>query len=81
MLPPCSCFKRLCKHYEGIKESTNPERSPKHICQAFPNGIPHEIIAGRDEHLRSLAGQLNKIAYERASSYAEMEMFKPKRGF
>jgi hypothetical protein len=81
MLPACSCFNRLCKYYEGVEESNNLERSPKHICRAFPNGIPDEITAGRDEHSRPLARQLNNIVYEGASSYAEVEMFKSKRGF
>ena len=81
MVSACSCFKRMCKYYEGIKESNNPEPSGKHICKAFPNGIPDEITAGRDEHLRPLPGQLKNIVYDGASSYAEVEMFKSKRRF
>jgi hypothetical protein len=34
-----------------------------------------------DDHLTIRPGQGNKIIYEPASSYAEMEMFKSKRGF
>jgi hypothetical protein len=71
----------MCKHYRGIMESNNPEGSGKHICTAFPNGIPGEILSGRNEHSQSMLGQNSIEVYERASNYAEMEMFKPKRGF
>ena len=81
MRPVCNCFKRLCKHYKGIKESNNPERAGKRICKAFPEGIPDEILSGRNEHSVSMPGQDKIEIYERASSYVEMEMFKPKRGF
>ena len=81
MFSACSCFKRMCKHFEGIMESNGPERPGKHICKAFPEGIPDEILSGRNEHSVSMPGQDNIEIYERASSYVEMEMFKPKRGF
>ena len=61
--------------------SKDPEQPGKHICQAFPQGIPDEIPAGKNDHLKPMPGQNNPVVYERASSYAEMEMFKTKRGF
>ena len=70
----CNCFKRMCKHYGGHEDG-------KHICKAFQKGIPKEITSGMDVHLTIFPGQGNKIIYEAASSYAEMEMFKSKRGF
>jgi len=70
----CPCFERMCKHYNGI-EAAN------HICRAFQKGIPYEIISGVDEHLSPILGQENNIVFEKARSYADMEMFKPKRGF
>jgi hypothetical protein len=73
----CSCFIRMCRHYEGIEDS-NPEASAKHICKAFPKGIPDEIVMGENDHLISIPGQISDEVYERASDYAEMQMFKPK---
>jgi hypothetical protein len=64
----------MCKHYGGLEAA-------KHVCRAFQKGIPNEITAGRDDHVTIRLGQGNKIIYEQASSYAEMEMFKSKRGF
>jgi len=81
MLTACSCFNRMCKFYEGMEESNNPGRPGKHICKAFPKGIPDEIVTGKNEHLASMPGQNNNKVFERASSYAQMEMFKSKRGF
>jgi hypothetical protein len=68
----CNCFKRMCRHYGGFVRV-------QHVCIAFPKGIPDEIITGENEHLTALPGQENVISYERAGSYVEMEMFKPKR--
>jgi hypothetical protein len=33
-------------------------------CQAFPNGIPREILDGSDEHKEPLEGQENEIVFE-----------------
>lgn len=70
----CICFKRMCRHYNGIEAT-------KHVCRAFQKGIPCEITTGVDEHSSPIPGQENTIVYEQARNYAEMEMFKPKRGF
>ncbi len=80
MLTACSCFKRMCKHYEGILESDNPKRDGKHVCKAFPNGIPEDIVTGKNEHSAIVPLQNNNEIYERARSYAEMELYKSKRG-
>jgi hypothetical protein len=71
MLREFSCFKRMCRHYGGFGRV-------QHVCNAFPKGIPDEIITGENEHLTALPGQINGIIYERASKYVEMEIFKPK---
>ena len=70
----CICFKRMCRHFDG-------KAGKGYVCKAFPAGIPGEITSGKEEHLAPLPGQTNQIAYERAKSYSEMEMFKSKRGF
>jgi len=72
MLKDCSCFKRMCRHYGGFG-------GVQHVCNAFPKGIPDEIIIGENEHLAALPEQINGIIYEQAGSYSEMEMFRPKR--
>lgn len=74
MSASCNCFKRMCRHYGGLEAA-------KHVCKAFQKGIPDEITAGMDDHSTTRPGQGNKKIYEPASSYAEMEMFKSKRGF
>ena len=81
MLTACSCFRKMYKHYEGIMESDNPDRSGKHICKAFPNGIPDEIFSGRNDHSVPMPAQESVEVYEHAGNYSEMEMFRPKRGF
>ena len=72
MLSDCSCFKRMCRCYGGFG-------GVQHVCNAFPKGIPDEIITGENEHLTALPEQINDIIYERAGSYVEMEMFRPTR--
>ncbi len=34
------------------------------FCNAFPNGIPSEIIDGLNEHTKPLEGQDNNIIFE-----------------
>jgi hypothetical protein len=79
MLASANCFTRMCKHYGGVKPLEKSDRMVKHVCTAFPQGIPDEIINGANEHLMALSGQKNGIIFERASNYAEMELFKPRQ--
>jgi hypothetical protein len=67
ILPPI-CSHRKCKHYRGItgSEDTYDERS---FCDAFPNGIPEEILAGVNLHETPLAGQQNNIVYEKEQGW------------
>lgn len=51
MLKEPNCFKRLCKHYEGVvllREAD--ESSETHVCPAFPEGIPTDITYGKNLH-------------------------------
>jgi hypothetical protein len=36
-------------------------------CKAFPEGIPDEILEGKDKHLKPLPGQKNGIVFSPAS--------------
>lgn len=33
-------------------------------CQAFPDGIPHQIVSGEIEHIKPLSDQDNNIVFE-----------------
>lgn len=46
------CFK--CKHFREFKGG----------CDAFPDGIPDEIVSGENQHLKPLPDQKNNIIFE-----------------
>ena len=46
------CFK--CKHFRRLEGG----------CDAFPDGIPDEIISGENEHSKPLSFQTNDIVFE-----------------
>ena len=46
------CFK--CKHFRRFEGG----------CDAFPAGIPDEIISGENEHSKPLSFQTNDIVFE-----------------
>ena len=46
------CFK--CKHFRRFEEG----------CDAFPEGIPDEIISGNNNHSKPLPNQNNKVVFE-----------------
>ena len=41
-----------CKHRKNL------------TCDAFPNGIPEEILKGENNHLKPLVNQKNDIVFE-----------------
>lgn len=43
----------ICKNYLGDL-----------TCQAFPNGIPNEILIGENDHSKPLPEQANDIVFE-----------------
>lgn len=47
----CSAYK--CKHYMG---AYGPPDDPVFVCEAFPKGIPEEILSGSNRHLTSYGG-------------------------
>lgn len=70
MLDESKCQKRKCVHYLGVKNDAkendfaNPEVGERHVCVAFPDGIPNKIAFGNDLHTKPVKGD-NGIQYER----------------
>jgi hypothetical protein len=63
MLPEPNCFRRRCVHYIGVFQKEGDEKTERHICRAFPNGIPTEIAFGENLHAAPYPGD-NGIQYE-----------------
>jgi hypothetical protein len=65
MLIEPNCYKRQCKHYQGIKWLGEEESTEVNYCPAFPQDIPQEIAYGPNEHETPCCGQENEIVYEK----------------
>ena len=65
MLIESACYKRKCSQYLGISQPDQTELSEVHYCLAFPDGIPYEISAGENDHLKPFKDQDNEIVYEK----------------
>ena len=63
MLGPCKCYDRKCIYYQGIKQPDETEMTETDYCDAFPDGIPYEIVSGKNLHSEPLPGQNNDIVY------------------
>lgn len=63
MIREANCHKRRCRHYEGLKRDGEPEGNERHVCAAFPDGIPESIAFGFDLHMSPVPGD-NGIRYE-----------------
>lgn len=69
------CYERMCKHFAGVTQSDQTEKTEVNVCSAFPEGIPNEIAYGENEHISPVDGD-NGILFEKVSSYEDMEFFK-----
>lgn len=56
MLSAAACFKRRCSRYLGVSQPQGTESGERHVCEAFPDGIPSSIVLGEDKHLRPMKG-------------------------
>lgn len=71
MLVESKCSERKCVHYIGVRSDSesddheNPEKNERHVCRAFPKGIPDVIAFGKNLHLKPVVGD-HGIQYERA---------------
>lgn len=65
MLSEPRCWTRGCKHYTGVIQPDGTELTEVNACEAFPKGIPDEIVYGDNLHRKPLDGQGNNIVFER----------------
>ena len=67
MLLTPECWKRRCKHLQGVisdnESDSNPEENERNVCDAFPDGIPDEIAYGDNPHTSPFPGD-NGIQFE-----------------
>lgn len=56
------CWLRLCVNYIGVNDED------VHICRAFPDGIPHDILCGNNPHLDPYPGD-SGIHFEKDITY------------
>jgi hypothetical protein len=61
MIKRPACYARVCKHLRGVVG--DDEEGQRVTCAAFPDGIPDEILDGRNLHLESYPGD-HDIQYE-----------------
>ena len=47
------CHRENCQWFRGI---VGPTEDPVFVCEAFPLGIPEEILSGENEHREPVAG-------------------------
>ena len=64
MLLEPNCVKRNCGHYAGVDQPDGTESSERHVCLAFPSGIPDRIAYGNDLHLVIAADQVGEVVFE-----------------
>jgi hypothetical protein len=65
MIDEPNCRKRECKHYIGIIQPDDTERSERPACSAYPDGIPEDIAFGNSLHKNPRKDQNNKIVFEK----------------
>jgi hypothetical protein len=59
----CSCYNRHCKFFENVKQDNEDESTERFVCTAFPDGIPAEIVEGKNLHIKPTKEQENDIVF------------------
>src|SRR4029079_9870358 len=94
MLLPSECWRRGCKHFRGVDQSADPNRgipegtelTERYDCDAFPEGIPHEITTGENLHLEPYQPSLehpegdHNIQFEMDEKLSNEELFRRQFG-
>lgn len=65
MLSEPECYKRKCKHFQGVSDADEEYQVP--ICKAFPDGIPADIAYGNNPHTTPYPGD-GGITYEESKA-------------
>jgi len=65
MLPEPKCYKRKCKYYLGVIQPDGTEVTEVNNCEAFPKGIPSNIVYGESLHTKKHPNQDNDIIFEK----------------
>ena len=63
LVEPVPCSEKRCRHYRGIDQPDGTEATERHVCAAFPQGIPAEIVRGANMHTGPVPGD-HGIQYE-----------------
>ena len=64
MLIEPMCHKRGCQHFLGHRRIDGTDETLKHVCEAYPMGIPNEIQSGEDLHLEVREDQFGGYVFE-----------------
>ncbi len=64
MIAEPRCSERNCKWYLGTWQPDGTELDERVICVAYPEGIPHDIAYGDDDHLEVRDDQKNETVFE-----------------
>ena len=60
---PVPCVDQGCRHYRGVEQPDGTESTERHVCPAFPDGIPTTIVLGANLHRDPYPGD-HGIRYE-----------------
>jgi hypothetical protein len=62
------CYTRQCIHLIGVKSGPDgSEEGERIVCKAFPDGVPIEILSGRDLHYLPFPGD-HGLQFERSKT-------------
>jgi hypothetical protein len=61
------CFTRRCKYFRGFRY-LGDGAVPKAVCDAYPSGIPLDILEGTDKHIKVRSDQIGYIVFEKGEA-------------